>query len=110
MYFSGSNQICDDRHATNLGQVSRRPLGLAINYDNNGLFIASAICGLSVVWSNGGGATTIAVSMNSVPFLVLYATDIDPRKENVYFTDAGVTFQERFITLIACISYLLIKL
>ena len=80
-----------------MGQAPCRPLGVAINYNNGDLYIADAVCGLAVVGSNGGVATTIANSVNGIPLLFLDAIDIDPQTETVYFTDAGSIFQKRFI-------------
>ncbi|KAK1388043.1 putative alkaloid synthase/Surface mucin Hemomucin [Heracleum sosnowskyi] len=89
-----NNANSDDRNETKLGQVPCRPLGVAINYNNDDLYITDAICGLAVVGSNGGVATTIANSANGTPFLFLDSIDIDPQTQTVYFTDAGTIFQK----------------
>lgn len=77
---------------------------MAINYNNNDLYITDAICGLAVVGSGGGVATTIANSANGVPFLFLDSIDIDLQTETVYFTDAGAIFQKTYFTHISTSS------
>lgn len=48
LVFFRTKPICDGRNVTNLGQVSCRSLGLAINYNNDDLFIYMWIIGSGI--------------------------------------------------------------
>ncbi|XP_050229748.1 protein STRICTOSIDINE SYNTHASE-LIKE 10-like [Mercurialis annua] len=87
--------LCDGSSNKAYEPICGRPLGLKFHPKTCELYIADAYFGLLKVGRNGGVATQLATSAESIPFRFLNDLDVNPETGVVYFTDSSIRYERR---------------
>ncbi|XVF54528.1 hypothetical protein PTKIN_Ptkin05aG0187900 [Pterospermum kingtungense] len=88
----GQSLLCNGIDPATLNPACGRPLGLALHYKTNKLYVCDAYYGLGVLGAKGGQATILSTGADGQPYRLCDAVDVNQGTENVYFTDVSAVY------------------